>query len=106
MQPAVYAVIKTALFVEDKKEKDLSEIFVPILKEVLLSRDGISGHKTKFYLADVKSIVKPIAIIPDIGGLPNAYFLLKDCESWKEDIKNFLEFCQTVGDESGTDESS
>jgi len=38
--------------------------------------------KLTFFLADVEAIVRPLAVIPDIGGLPNAYFWVKDQESW------------------------
>ena len=39
----------------------------------------------------MEAIVKPIAVIPDIGGPPNAYFVLKDRETWRTDFMEFLE---------------
>ena len=44
----------------------------------------------KFYLAAVEAIVKPVVVIPDIGGAGNAHFLLKDCIDWKKDFIKWL----------------
>ena len=35
--------------------------------------------------------VRPIAVIPDLGGQPNGYFLLKDRSIWREDFESWLE---------------
>ena len=40
----------------------------------------------KFHLADVDAFVKPIVVIPDIGGPANDHFLLRDRDKWKEDF--------------------
>lgn len=90
LEPAVYAVVEGAKFVDDEDELDLSEIFVPILKEV----GGLTGNAVshlRFILADVEAIVKPIAVVPDIGGPPNAYFYTKDRETWRTDFMAFLD---------------
>ena len=63
---------------------------MPIVKEV----GGLTGNAVshlKFYLADVEAIVKPMAVIPDIGGPPNAYFYTKDRETWRTDFMDFLD---------------
>ena len=40
----------------------------------------------KFYLAEVeevKAFTAPLTVIPDIGGDPNAYFVVKNCDVWR-----------------------
>ena len=81
LEPGIYAIIETASFSEDEDELELSEIFVPITKEVGVITDNMVTM-LMFFLADVEAIVKPLAVIPDIGRLPIAYFWVKDCESW------------------------
>ena len=64
IQPGIYAIIENAYFVEDEEENNLSKIFVPILKEKGdFNVDG--AQQFKFYLADVESIVQPLAVILD-----------------------------------------
>ena len=77
LEQSIFAVVEKAAFVVDQEEIDLSEIFVPITKEVGAITDNVVSE-LKFWLADVDPIVKPIAVIPDIGGPPNAYFMVKD----------------------------
>ena len=62
--------------------------------------------KLMFFLADVEAIVKPLAVIPDIGGLPNAYFWVKDRESWRQDFTEFLEKDLNLEEEISSDSSS
>ena len=59
-----------------------------------------------FFLADVEAIVKPLAVIPDIGGPPNAYFWVKDQESWWQDFTEFLEKDLNLEEEISSDSSS
>jgi hypothetical protein len=42
-------------------------------------------------VTDVDAVVKAIAVIPDIGGQANDYFILKDRETWRTDFIHFLE---------------
>ena len=58
----------------------------------------------KFYLADVEAIVSPIAVIPDIGGNPNDYFIIKDRETWRMDFISFLENFGNLDDYVSSDE--
>ena len=48
------------------------------------------GFNLKFYFADVEAFVRPVAVIPDIGGPPNAYFVLKERSKWKSDFAQWL----------------
>jgi hypothetical protein len=89
LEPTVYAVVENAYFVQDKANVSLSELFVPITKEIGGLTNNAVSHM-KFYLADVDAIVKAIAVIPDIGGQANDYFILKDRETWRTDFMHFL----------------
>jgi hypothetical protein len=104
LEPSVYAIVESAKFVEDLDELEKSEIFVPISKEVVTSADNaVSG--LRFYMADVEAIVQAIAVIPDIGGEPNAYFMVKDRETWRTDFMDFLERPLNLAEELSDEES-
>ena len=90
LQPTIYAVVEIGFFIEDEEKKSLSEIFVPITKQVDEHTGDTVGPMT-FYLADVETILKPIAVVPDLGGRTNDYFLVKEREEWREDFVEFLE---------------
>ena len=98
LENSVYAIVENAVFVEDETSIGLSEIFVPISKQIRgLTHNAVSHMQ--FYLADVEAIVKAIAVIPDIGGQPNAYFMVKDRETWRTDFIAFLEKPLNLADE-------
>ena len=90
LESAVYAVVESGVFDSDEASVELSEIFVPITKEIGGLTNNAVSH-LKFYLADIDAIVGPIAVIPDIGGPPNAYFMVKERETWRTDFMKFLE---------------
>ena len=99
----IYAIVEAAVFDEDVVRKQMSEIFVPITKEVgQITNNAVS--RMKFYLADVEAIVSPIAVIPDIGGNPNDYFMIKDRETWRTDFIDFLENFGNLEDYVSSDE--
>ena len=89
LQPGVYAIVESASYNLDDNEVSESDLFVPLLKD---SGGFLNGNVTslKFYLADVEAIVKPIVVIPDIGGAGNVHFLLKDRIDWKKDFIKWL----------------
>ena len=60
----------------------------------------VSGFR--FYLADVEAIVCPLAVIPDIGGPANCYFLVKDRDTWRQDFIRFLEGSDVVPRRAGS----
>ena len=55
----------------------MSEIFTPLKKIVGGFTHTLVSH-LKFYLVDIETFVKPIAVILDLDGDANAYFALKD----------------------------
>jgi hypothetical protein len=85
--PGIYAIVESAEYLEDDNQNNLSSIFTPIRKKVVFT-DGFV-RKSVLYLADVEAFVAPIAVIPDIGGDKNAYFVVKNKTQWRE---NFLEW--------------
>ena len=104
LEPSVYAIVESAKFVEDTDELEKSEIFVPISKEVVTTADNsVSG--LRFYMADVEAIVQAIAVIPDIGGESNAYFMVKERETWQTDFMDFLERPLNLAEELSDEES-
>jgi len=86
---ARYAVVESTKVNPDQNEREISEIFVPILTDVRQLRHGRVA-KRKFYLADVEAFLQPIVVIPDVGGAPNAYFWCKSRSQWREDFVNWL----------------
>ena len=89
LQPAVCATVESAAFNEDNVEKQRSDIFVPITKDVSETLDQF-GFNLKFCLANVEAFVRPVAVIPDIGGPANAHFELKERSKWKLDFAQWL----------------
>ena len=103
LERGIYAVVESALFVNDKNERALSEIFEPIIKEVSgLTNNAVSSMA--FLLADVEALVEAIAVIPDIGGPPNAYFWVNSRETWRESFVSWLERPFDLEEEVASDE--
>ena len=47
--------------------------------------------KLKFYLADTEAFLAPLAVIPNIGGPANSYFIVDNRQVWKEGFEEWLE---------------
>ena len=47
--------------------------------------------KLQLYLANVEALVKPLVVIPDIGGQANDYLMLKSRQEWRENFYQVLE---------------
>jgi len=88
--PGIYAITQCAEFFVDESAINLSEIFIPIRKIIGGLTNNCVSH-LQLNLVDVEAFVRPIAIIPDIGGNPNDYFMLKDREEWCQDFTHWLE---------------
>lgn len=90
LEPAVYAIVESTYEEDDEDDYHMSEIFVPIYTEVEERADGLF-HDYKFYLADVEAFEDPLAVMPDVEGLANAYFLIKNRRQWRENFVSWLE---------------
>ena len=67
-----------------------SELFMPYVTETSdTAQDG--GPFFKYFMADVEAFLKPVAVVPDIGGRNNVYFVLKDCQVWRDEFMEWLE---------------
>ena len=97
--PGLYAIVESAYMSNDEVELNRSEILVPYTKKVGRLENGYVMEQ-KFYLADVEAFDDPAVVIPDIGGEPNAYFLLKNRTQWCE------QFVEWLGDPQEDDYSS
>ena len=77
--------------VQDQNEIAKSDLFVPLVKEVQhINKDGeVDGRK--FYLADTEAFVRACAVIPDIGGPPNSYFMVKQRPEWHKEFISWIE---------------
>ena len=83
IHPAIYAIVESAQYVDDEEEETMSEFLTPIETEVgEISNKQVA--KQTFYLAPVEAFVDPLVVIPDLGGAPNAYFIVKTREEWRQ----------------------
>ena len=90
IDPGLYAIVESATFVDQEMEDSESELFVPIVKEVLKNEED-DGMISIYYLANVDSFHKPVVVIPDVGGPPDAYFMVKPRATWREDFTKWLD---------------
>jgi hypothetical protein len=89
-----YAVVECADYAQERREKQMSDIFVPIKKEVAqrATADGDQPWRRKFWLADVEAIAKPLVVVPNIGGKQGVeYFIVKQREEWVQEFKAWLD---------------
>ena len=85
----VFVVVETAQYVEDQREKDLSDILIPITMLTKSITNGkVSGRM--FYLADTNAIVDPCCVIPDEGGEVNAFFQVKNRTKWSQMFQDWV----------------
>lgn len=89
LEPGVYAIVESSEVDESRADELQSEIFVPITTEVGEIRDN-RVRKLKYYLAPVRAFMGPAIVIPDIGGRPNGYLMLKPRETWRKDFDKWL----------------
>ena len=91
VKDGVYAVVESTELETDETELKRSDLFVPWLKLVGgLDEDGNVASR-QFYLANTEAFLWPCACIPDIGGPPNRYFMVKSRTEWPKEFIKFLE---------------
>ena len=86
LENTTYAVVESGQWEADENQVTMSDIFVPIIKEVE-KFDKTTGaiKERRFYLADVEAITSPICVIPDIGAKPcHRYLAVKPRDEWVE----------------------
>lgn len=92
LRDGVYAVVEYANYeIEEPDPKKVtfrSELFVPLVLDVEAKHGEITR---KFFLADTDAFVEPVAVVPDIGGDPNRYFVVKSRSKWVKEFIAWLE---------------
>jgi len=87
--PAIYAIVETSELEKEEVQKN-SEIF-----ECTLLRIGNFRHQMvstlEFSLVDVDAFDGPAVVVPDVGGPPNKYLLLRSREQWRNDFEAWLD---------------
>ena len=85
LEAGTYAVVETTELEENQVELGKSDLMMPIRKDIDLNEDG-SVARRRFYLADTEAFLDPCCTIPDIGGPPNRYFVVKPRNQWANDF--------------------
>lgn len=106
LRNSVYAVVEVASYDRDTEERQQANLFLPLLLDVAgIDADGeVSGRQ--FYLADTDAFAGPCCVIPNIGGRPNSYFLVRSRTEWAEEFVVWLEKPHNVDEMEFSDEDS
>ena len=88
LKDGVFAVVETAVM--DEEDGSGSELMSPATKEVVLDAQGTVTSRS-FYLADTEAFLDPACVIPDIGGAPNHYFVVKPRNQWANLFTKWVE---------------
>ena len=92
LEEGVFAVVEWTEKVDvvnDPSEVRISELVVPIEKQVVKNSDGSLVEKI-LCLADTSAFVAPACVVPDIGGPPNRYFYVEARNKWAEFFTEWL----------------
>ena len=74
---------------DNADEELLHNLFVPLHKKGGRIVDG-AVTKLKFYLVEVEAFIGPVTVVPDIGGAPNGYFMVKNRAEWLDEFHDWL----------------
>ena len=78
LMDGVYAVVECSDYSQEIEEVVQSDLFTPLTLK--LADDDVQkgdSPNRQFYLANVDAFKGPCCAIPDIGGHPSSYFLVK-----------------------------
>ncbi len=84
-----FAVVESSNFVDNGEEEMDTSLMVPIDKEAVLDGDGKVAKRT-FFLADTEAFLDPCCVIPDIGGPPCRYFVVRPRNQWAERFEKWV----------------
>ncbi len=82
LEDGTYAVVESTELENQSVEVGKSDLMMPVRKDVTLNEKGDDVLKRHFYLADTEAFSDPCCTIPDIGGPPNRYFVVKPRSQW------------------------
>ena len=85
-----FAVAECAVYVNSEgASAGKGSTFRPIRAEAGGLTHNIVAH-LKFYLIGVEAFHGPVAVVPDLGGSPNDYLLIKPRTVWREEFIEWL----------------
>lgn len=92
IEPDIYAIAECAEYVNDDLIHDLdrTELVVPLTLQVASMRAG-RVTQGKYWLTNTNAIIRPLIIVPDVGGAANAYFQIIRQEDWKDAYCEWLD---------------
>ena len=91
LKKGTYAVVETAVADSDDDLIRSSDLLTPYIKsDVSFTEDGAVDQR-KFYLADTEAFLDPCCVVPDIGGAPNRYFVMKPRNMWANEFIRWIE---------------
>ncbi len=88
LKDGICAMVETTTY-EEVPDGYRSDIFVPLRLD--MDETDPESPKRIFYLADAEAFVEPCAVVPDIGGPLNRYFLVRSRSKWVKSFVNWLE---------------
>ena len=86
LQDGVYAVVEVSEYSKEVEEVVQSDLFTPLKMELAEEIQKEETPTRKFYLANVDAFKGPCSVIPDIGGHPSSYFLVKNRSQWSKEF--------------------
>jgi hypothetical protein len=86
LQDGVYAVVECSEYSEEVEEVVQSDIFTPLNLELAGEIEKGETPMREYYLANVDAFKGPCSVIPDIGGHPSSYFLVKNRTQWSKEF--------------------
>ena len=90
LENGVFAVVETASLEDNEAEIGKSDLMTPVKKEVDLDEGGLVQNRT-FYLANTEAFEDPCCVIPNLGGSPNQYFVVKPRNQWAKEFIRWID---------------
>jgi hypothetical protein len=91
LQNGVYALVENAVPEMQEQVRVRSDLMMPVLKEVgAINGEGAVTSRV-LYLVDTEAFAGPCCVVPDIGGPPNRYFVVKPRNEWAIEFVHWVE---------------
>ena len=93
LKPGIIALVEKATISTSYTERNKSELFEPFYKIMEYPDDGDKNGKERKQMIyiDVKQIIEPICMIPDMGNkTPGAYLMITAKEEWADGFEQWL----------------
>lgn len=84
--PGTYAVVESALPIEDPVEIEKSQFFIPYRKVTV----SVEPLQRQFYLVDVDSFSAPVCVLPDMGGAADSFLRMQPRSQWLDIYTDWL----------------